>query len=119
MWEIVRQVSDGQFETLGTCESLEEWRTQKASHHDAFIFPTGLSDYSHEELHGVVANALAANEGRVLRLVIGAEITPVKVSNTSCGSCFCVTYTNGVHQCEGQYCNENGYCWWVVCSAGC
>lgn len=125
MWKIVKLETTGQWTVLGK-ENDVETSKKKASElakdlSDIFFFYDAPIPSDKESQNKIAKEVFDANDGKILRMTIGAKVSdaPNKDEITSCGRCFCVVYTNGVRQCEGSYCNENGYCWWVVCSSGC
>lgn len=86
---------------------------------DQFIFWDGdlPTDAAHQQ--EIFEQAFAINEGKLLRVVLGGETQRVETALSSCsGNCFCVI-ARGMRRCETQYCNSNGYCWWVPCGSSC
>lgn len=106
---------------LSATDALGRKHTESSPH---FVTWTNPQKLSGEQEDKMLREALAANQGRVLRVSKNVAITVAKLDETKvcCGagsSCFCVQYSNGTRQCETNYCNGSGYCWTVPCNVPC
>jgi hypothetical protein len=71
-----------------------------------------------EELK-IILELIEKSDGEITRVTKGVSVS--KNADAVCcgpGNCFCVV-ANGRKQCEAQYCNPNGFCWWVKCNIPC
>ncbi len=125
MWQIVERESSGQWNELGSYDSLRDCKSNAASfakhEDDIFYFWKGAFPKDEKESIGLFQEVAEANKGRVSRLTIGLDLSTSKKVDalTGCsGQCFCVI-ANGSRVCEAHYCNTNGYCWCVLCNSGC
>lgn len=99
-------------------------RHSTASPHIHIITWSNSQGLSGREEDDMLQTVLDANEGRILRVMKNAivQLERLNEARVCCGAgsnCYCVQYANGTRQCEAQYCNANGYCWWVPCSVPC
>lgn len=124
MWQAVEHDPDaGTWTERARNQELATLRQEKSSPSAAkniFYFWDAPIPADQAEQEQIVKKVMAANDGRILRVGIGVQVEVTKVDGlSSCsGSCFCVI-ADGKRRCETQYCNSNGYCWWVDCGMGC
>ena len=119
---------NGTFSEVSNHAELRQAEPELKKRHSAaaphILTWSNQSGVSGAEEDDVLKSVLDANEGRVLRVMKNAivQVQHLNESRVCCGAgsnCFCVSYANGTRQCETQYCNASGLCWWVVCSVPC
>lgn len=86
---------------------------------DTFIFWDGDVPDNPEAQQQLLEQAFSANNGKLLRVVIGGTMQRVDTALTLCsGNCFCVV-AHGMRRCETYWCSASGLCWWVPCGSSC
>lgn len=124
MWNLVKLKLNGDWEELGSFETLENAKSQTSllnEEKDSLFYFWGAEMPSDKIEQEKIANEVFdVNEGKVIRLTLGLDFSPSsnKEALSKCGRCFCVI-TPDKRRCEGSYCNADGVCWWVDCGSGC
>jgi hypothetical protein len=118
MWKALSIDDDHQFMELAAGDTVDAVKSHEFTDQKVFYLWDGDLPSQDAELFSLIDEVSSANGGEVVRLTFGEVQLKSEAQMLCSGNCFCVVQ-GGNRRCETQYCNANGYCWWVPCGTNC